>query len=64
VEPHRYTDNDEFVAYWVIKLGKREGLVAKMGQGILTAWVLVYDVLPSLSVSRMAPDTLVKRAEP
>jgi hypothetical protein len=22
VEPHRYTDNDRFVAYWVIKTGK------------------------------------------
>jgi hypothetical protein len=49
--------------YWVIKLERREDLVATVGQDILAAWVLVYDVLPSLSASKMTLDTLVKRAE-
>ena len=65
VEPHRYTDNDRFVAYWVIKSWKGEKApVATIGQGILTAWALVYDVLLSLSASRVALETLVKMAEP
>ena len=39
-----------------------EDVVATIEQGILTAWMLVYYVLLSLSTSRMTLETLVKRA--